>query len=125
MYYCEETANEIIMTLMFKILQTWPEALTFNADAGCFEVVTDSKRKLAEEIKAAVRAGKPRKAIYKPVTKNSFSTIPLIPLEDEPQPVLEIKTSFTVKVGYTILSSRQKVLSSAIFLKFSLSHIVP
>ena len=57
------------------------------------------KERLAQAIKAAVRSGKKRKRIYRPVHNHSYSAIPLIPIEEQPYAVTkEINTSFTVQV---------------------------
>lgn len=80
--------------------QSFPEPLFFNKETGGFEVLTDDRRKLANEIKAAVRAGRRRKKIYRSTRNHSFSTIPLIPMEEPPfEEEKEIDTSFTVQVG--------------------------
>ena len=81
------------------MFQTFPEPLCFNKETGGFEVVSNAKEELANEIKAAVRAGRPRKRIYRPVLKNSYSNIPLIPMEESIQKEeTEIDCSFTVQV---------------------------
>ena len=64
-------------------------------------MLTDAKKQLAREIKAAVRAGRRRKRIYRPTRNHSFSDIPLIPMEEPPyEEEKEIDTSFTVQVSY-------------------------
>ena len=83
----------------FIFLQTFPEPLLFNKETGGFEIVTDEKQRLAEEIKAAVRAGRRRKKIYRHVRNNAFTPIPLIPMEEPPLvEEKEIDTSFSVQV---------------------------
>ena len=80
--------------------QSFPEPLCFNKESGGFEILNTAKKKLAEEIKAAVRSGRRRKKIYRHVKSHAFSDIPLIPME---QPAAEeekeIDTSFVVKVN--------------------------
>ncbi|XP_062622308.1 regulator of G-protein signaling 22-like isoform X4 [Saccostrea cucullata] len=78
-------------------LPTFPAPLCFNKDTGGFEVVTDAKKELAKQIKAAIRSQKRTPKIYNVVKQHSFSNIPLIPIEEPDEPEnLEINTSFTV-----------------------------
>jgi hypothetical protein len=73
--------------------------LCFNKESGGFEIVTDAKKVVANEIKAAIRSGRRRKKIYRPVYQHSFSAIPLIPIDEpEEESEKEIDTSFSVKV---------------------------
>ncbi|XP_056017621.1 regulator of G-protein signaling 22-like isoform X5 [Ostrea edulis] len=78
-------------------LPTFPAPLCFNKDTGGFEVVTDAKKELAKQIKAAIRSQRRTPKIYNVVKQHSFSNIPLIPIEEPDEPEnLEINTSFTV-----------------------------
>lgn len=78
-------------------LPTFPAPLCFNKDTGGFEVVTDAKKELAKQIKAAIRSQRRTPKIYDVVKQHSFSNIPLIPIEEPDEPEnLEINTSFTV-----------------------------
>ena len=79
--------------------QTFPEPLIFNRESGGFEVHSDARKQLANEIKAAVRASRRPKRIYRPTRHHSYSDIPTIPLVHEQQEQKEIDTSFTVKVS--------------------------
>lgn len=83
------------------VLQTFPAPLCFNKDTGGFEVVTDAKKELAKQIKAAIRSQRRTPKIYNVVKQHSFSNIPLIPIEEPDEPEnLEINTSFTVTVSW-------------------------
>lgn len=89
----------------FFFKKTFPEPMFFNKDSSGFEIVTDAKKECAKEIKDAIRSGRRVKKIYRPVYKNSFSPLPLIPIGDKgkcappKQADKEIDTSFPVKVG--------------------------
>lgn len=63
-------------------------------------MVTDAKKELAKQIKAAIRSQRRTPKIYDVVKQHSFSNIPLIPIEEPDEPEnLEINTSFTVTVS--------------------------
>ena len=82
------------------MFQTFPEPLCFNKENGGFEVVSGAKKELAKEIKAAIRSGRRRKKIYRPVHSHSFRNIPLIPMEEPAENGdKEIDTSFAVRVS--------------------------
>ena len=74
--------------------------LCFNKDTGGFEVVTDAKKDLAQQIKTAMRSQKRTPRIYKVAKKHSFIDIPLFPIEiPTDTDNVEINTSFTVTVS--------------------------
>ncbi|ESO87501.1 hypothetical protein LOTGIDRAFT_235002 [Lottia gigantea] len=116
----------------FLSLPSFPEPLCFNEETGGFEVVTDAKKELAKQIKAAVRSQTPRKKMYRVVKNHSFIDIPLIPIEESEGPEkVEIDTSFTV----TTLNKEQGIhwvkaerlpafLESDCYLEYRLSKIL-
>lgn len=66
-------------------------------------MVTDAKKELAKQIKAAIRSQRRTPKIYDVVKQHSFSNIPLIPIEEPDEPEnLEINTSFTVTVSLVL-----------------------
>ncbi|XP_013379007.1 regulator of G-protein signaling 22-like, partial [Lingula anatina] len=111
----------------FLSLPTFPEPLCFNKNTGGFEIVTDAKKELAKQIKAAVRSAKRTPKIYRVTKNHSFSDIPLIPIEEDTEPEKrEINTSFTVKTfpeplcfnkntgGFEIVTDAKKELAKQI-----------
>ena len=87
--------------------QSFPEPICFNVETGGFEVVSDGKRKLAQQIKEAVRSQNLTAKMYRVARSHAFSAIPLIPIEDTQQgpEAVKIDTSFEVTVRELILSS--------------------
>ena len=66
-----------------------------------FELRSDSKRRLAREVKIAVRLGKKRNGeLYRAVHNNSFSPFPLFPIGETSQEVKHLSAVYTVQVLY-------------------------
>ncbi|KAK3091838.1 hypothetical protein FSP39_023074, partial [Pinctada imbricata] len=71
--------------------------LCFNKETKGFEVVTDAKKEIAKQIKAAIRSQKRTPKIYKVVKNHSFAPIPLIPIEPDQGPdSVAINTTYSV-----------------------------
>lgn len=63
-------------------------------------MVTQAKRKLAQQIKEAVRSQRTKVDIYENVQQHAFSDIPVVPIEDTQGPEQEqIDRNFDVMVG--------------------------
>ena len=74
--------------------------LCFNKDTGGFEVVSNAKKDLAQQIKTAMRLQKRTPRIYKVAKKHSFIDIPLFPIDNVAEADnVEINTSFAVMVS--------------------------
>ncbi|GFN79075.1 regulator of G-protein signaling 22 [Plakobranchus ocellatus] len=82
----------------FLSLPSFPEPICFNVATGGFEVVSDAKRRLAAQIKEAVRSQNLTAKMYRVARSHAFSNIPLIPIEDTQQgpETVKIDTSFDV-----------------------------
>ena len=66
-----------------------------------FELRSDAKRRLAREVKIAVRLGKKRNGeLYRAVHNNSFSPFPLLPIGETSQEVKHLSAVYTVQVLY-------------------------
>lgn len=98
-------------SLGYVLLQSFPEPLCFNKDTGGFEVVSNAKKQLAQQIKAAIRSQRRTPRMYHVAKLHSFIDIPLIPIEEPMGPEkVEIDTSFTVTVSkemFTNLETRE------------------
>ncbi|BFY99466.1 hypothetical protein BsWGS_02506 [Bradybaena similaris] len=70
-------------------LPCFPEVVYFNIESGGFEVVTDAKLRLAQQIKEAVRSQRTKVDIYENVQQHAFSDIPVFPIEDAQGPEQE------------------------------------
>ncbi|CAL1544272.1 unnamed protein product [Lymnaea stagnalis] len=81
----------------FLTLPSFPEPISFNVETGGFEVVSDDKQKLAQQIKEAVRSQHTMAKKYEVTRRHAFSDIPVIPIEDSNTPeAVKIDTSFKV-----------------------------
>ncbi|XP_070194884.1 regulator of G-protein signaling 22-like isoform X2 [Littorina saxatilis] len=78
-------------------LPSFPEPLCFNKESGGFEVVSEARHALAQQIKAAIRSQRRTPNIYRVAKRHAFIDIPLIPIvtPDGPEK-MEIDTSFSV-----------------------------
>lgn len=89
------------------LFQSFPTPLCFNKEKTGFEVVTEARKEIGKQIKAAIRSQKKQSKIYKVVKNHSFIDIPLIPIvEPEGPDHIEINTNYTVTVSTCILPSR-------------------
>ncbi|XP_076441403.1 regulator of G-protein signaling 22-like isoform X3 [Babylonia areolata] len=78
-------------------LPSFPEPLCFNPESGGFEVVSEERRALATQIKAAVRSQRRTPGIYRVAKRHAFIDIPLVPIVPPELPDrMEIDTSFCV-----------------------------
>jgi len=81
------------------VFQSFPQAVFYNRETRLFELRSDAKKRLAREVKNAVRLGKKRNSeLYRAVRQNSFSPNPLVPVVDAPTQVQRISTTYTVQV---------------------------
>ena len=90
--------------------QTFPSPLCFNKETKGFEVVSDAKREIAKQIKAAIRSQKRTPKIYKVVKNHSYAPIPLIPIEPEQGP-----DSVAINTTYSVMVSSGLVVKSISF----------
>ncbi|KAK7502187.1 hypothetical protein BaRGS_00006551 [Batillaria attramentaria] len=78
-------------------LPSFPEPLCFNKETGGFEVVSDARQELAQQIKAAIRSQRRTPRMYRVAKQHAFIDIPLIPIVPPEGPEkMEIDTSFSV-----------------------------
>ena len=83
------------------VFQSFPEAVFYNRETRVFELRSDAKRRLAREVKIAVRLGKKRNGeLYRAVHNNSFSPFPLLPIGETSQEVKHLSAVYTVQVLY-------------------------
>uniref|UniRef100_A0A2C9JRT5 RGS domain-containing protein n=2 Tax=Biomphalaria glabrata TaxID=6526 RepID=A0A2C9JRT5_BIOGL len=81
----------------FLSLPSFPEPICFNVETGGFEVVSDDKQKLAQQIKEAVRSQHTMSKKYEVTRQHAFSDMPVVPIEDNDAPeTVKIDTSFQV-----------------------------
>lgn len=116
----------------FLALPSFPTPLCFNKEKTGFEVVTDARKEIGKQIKAAIRSQKKPSKIYKVVKQHSFIDIPLIPIvEPEGPDHIEINTNYTV----TTLNKEQGIhwvkerrmpafLESDLYMEYRLSNLV-
>lgn len=85
-------------------VKSFPQAVFYNRRTRAFELRSDAKRRLARELKTAVRLGKKRNSdLYRAVLNNSFCAIPLVPTVQSSSDVKRLSTSvYTVQVSCLI-----------------------
>ncbi|KAL8596666.1 hypothetical protein ACOMHN_032608 [Nucella lapillus] len=111
---------------------SFPEPLCFNPESGGFEVVSEARLALANQIKAAIRSQRRMPRIYRVAKQHSFIDIPLIPIVPlEGLERMEIDTSFSV----TTLNKEQGIhwvkaerlptfLHSDCYFEYRLGHVL-
>ena len=94
------------------VVQSFPQAVFYNRETRMFELRSDAKRKLAREVKTAVRLGKKRNSeLYRAVLSNSFSPIPLVPIVEASPEVKRLSAIYTVQVSCLITGRKREVLN--------------
>jgi len=84
---------------IFVAFQSFPQAVFYNRETKVFELRSDAKRRLAREVRNAVRLGKKRNGeLYRAVRNNSFSPIALVPVVDAPTEQRRISAAYTIQV---------------------------
>ncbi|KAH9499861.1 hypothetical protein Btru_076784, partial [Bulinus truncatus] len=116
----------------FLSLPSFPEPICFNVETGGFEVVSDDKQKLAQQIKEAVRSQHTMSKKYEVTRQHAFSDMPVVPIEDSNAPeAVKIDTSFQVitlnkdQGIYWIKSERLPIfLESDFYFQYRLAKVI-
>ncbi|KAL8572507.1 hypothetical protein ACOMHN_019546 [Nucella lapillus] len=113
-------------------LPTFPDPLCFNPESGGFEVVSEARKEVTQQIKAALRSQRRTPRMYRVARQHAFVPIPLIPIIPAEGPEkMEIDTSFSV----TTLNKEQGIhwvkaerlptfLRSDLYHEYRLGHVL-
>lgn len=91
--------RHVLFKLCIFVFQSFPQAVLYNRETRVFELRSDAERRLARQLKTAVRLGRKRNSeLYRAVHSNSFSPIPLIPITTASPEVKRLSAIYTVQV---------------------------